>query len=571
MTPAPLDPAWWRHAAIYQVYVRSFADGDGDGVGDLAGVRARLPYLRDLGVDALWFTPWYASPMADGGYDVADYRRIDPTFGDLHEAEQLIAEALAMGIRTIVDVVPNHVSDQHAWFQAALEAGPGSPERRRFWFHPGKGPDGAERPTDWVSSFGGPTWTRTTNPDGTPGEWYLHLFAPGQPDLNWDHPEVRAEHEAVLRFWFDRGVAGIRIDSAALLLKDPSLPEVPAAPGPGEHPYLDRDGLHDVYRAWRRVADSYTPPRVLVGEVWLEDAERFARYLRRDEMHTAFNFDFMARPWRAKELRESIDGTLEAHHGVGAPPTWVLSNHDVTRPVTRYGRDDTAFAFATKRFGTPTDLALGRRRARAAALLTAALPGCLYVYQGDELGLPEVEDLPLDAIQDPMHERSGGVDPGRDGCRVPLPWSGARPPFGFSPLPDDAVAAPADDDAPHRATWLPQPADWAGLTAERQAADPASTLSLYRQVLALRRRLDHDAPLRWLDAPPEVLAFARGSLACVVNLGPDPVVLPEHRAVLLSSGALADGLLHPDDAVWLALPDRTDDQTAPPTIPAPKE
>ena len=324
--------------------------------------------------------------------------------------------------------------------------------------------------------------------------------------------------------------------------------------------------------------------------MWLEDAERFARYLRRDEIHTAFNFDFMARPWRAKELRESIDGTLEAHRGVGAPPTWVLSNHDVTRPVTRYGRDDSAFAFAAKRFGTPTDLALGRRRARAAALLTAALPGCLYVYQGDELGLPEVEDLPLAAIQDPMHERSGGVDPGRDGCRVPLPWSGDRPPFGFSPVPGavpDAVPGAVPDAVPGAVPdvepWLPQPADWAGLTAERQAVDPASTLSLYRQVLALRRRLDHDAPLRWLDAPPEVLAFARGSLACVVNLGPDPVVLPEHRAVLLSSGALADGLLHPDDAVWLALPDGSrapgvdrPDPTDPPNdelpnIPAPKE
>ncbi|HSK60897.1 MAG TPA: glycoside hydrolase family 13 protein, partial [Actinomycetospora sp.] len=537
MTHAKSDAAWWRHAVIYQVYVRSFADADGDGTGDLAGVRARLGYLRDLGVDALWFTPWYASPMADGGYDVADYRRIDPAFGDLAEAEALIADALALGIRTIVDVVPNHVSDQHEWFQAALAAGPGSPERARFWFHPGAGSDGAERPTHWQSSFGGQTWTRTTGPDGEPGEWYLHLFTPEQPDLNWDHPDVRDEHEAVLRFWFDRGVAGIRIDSAALLVKDPALPEVtatPEGPAPGEHPFLDRDGLHEIYRSWRAVADGYVPPRVLVGEVWLDDAERFARYLRPDEMHMAFNFDFMARPWEAKELRESIDQTLAAHRDVGAPPTWVLSNHDVTRPVTRYGRADSAFAFASKRFGTPTDLALGRRRARAAALLTAALPGCLYVYQGDELGLPEVEDLPRDLIQDPMHERSGGVDPGRDGCRVPLPWSGAHPPFGFSP---DGVEP-----------WLPQPAGWSALTAERQARDPASTLSLYRQVLALRRRLDHDAPLRWLDAPPQVLSFARGPMACVVNLGPDPVDLPEHTAVLFSSGSLAGGRLLPDDA-----------------------
>jgi alpha-glucosidase len=544
VVPSAPDAPWWRHAVIYQVYVRSFADGDGDGTGDLAGVRAHLPYLRDLGVDALWFTPWYRSPMADGGYDVADYRQIDPTFGDLGQAEQLIDEALALGIRTIVDVVPNHVSDAHPWFQAALATEPGSPERSRFWFHPGRGDDGSEIPTHWVSSFGGPTWTRTTRPDGTPGEWYLHLFTPEQPDLNWEHPDVRAEHEAVLRFWLDRGVAGIRIDSAALLVKDPALPELPAAPEPGGHPHVDRDELHQIYRSWRAIADGYTPPRVLVGEVWLEDAERFALYLRPDEMHTAFNFDFMARPWDAKELRQSIETTLDAHRSVGAPPTWVLSNHDVTRPVTRYGREESGFAFAAKRFGTPTDGALGRRRARAAALLTAALPGCLYLYQGDELGLPEVEDLPRDLIQDPMHRRSGGVDPGRDGCRVPMPWRGDHPPFGFSP---DGVAP-----------WLPQPESWAGLTVDRQLGDPTSTLSLHREALRIRRRTSDlgSAPLRWLDRGADVLAFARGQVACVVNLGPQPVPLPEHTAVLLASAPLLDGRLGTDDAVWLVVPTR---------------
>ncbi len=434
------SPQWWRGAVIYQVYVRSFADGNGDGIGDLAGVRARLPYLADLGVDAIWFTPWYRSPFADGGYDVADYRAIDRAFGSLEEAERLIDEALGFGIRTIIDIVPNHVSSEHAWFRAALAAPPGSAERARFWFHPGRGDDGARMPTDWVSNFSGPTWTRTVNPDGTPGEWYLHLFAPEQPDLNWDHPDVRREHEEVIRFWFDRGVAGIRIDSAALLVKDSTLPEVPAAPGPGEHPNTDREELHDIYRSWRAIADGYADPRVLIGEIWLADVERFAMYLRPDELHTAFNFDFLARPWEAGALRASIESTLEAHAPVGAPATWVLSNHDVTRPVTRYGQANSSFAFATKRRGIPTDLALGRRRARAAALLVAALPGSLYIYQGDELGLEEVQDLPADQIQDPMHHRSGGVDPGRDGCRVPLPWSGARQPFGFSP--DGATADP---------------------------------------------------------------------------------------------------------------------------------
>jgi alpha-glucosidase len=535
--------SWWRNAVIYQVYVRSFADSDGDGVGDLEGVRSRLKYLADLGADAIWFTPWYPSPMADGGYDVADYRCIEPVFGTLEQAERLIAEAHGLGLRTIVDVVPNHLSDRHPWFVEALATPPGSPERSRFWFRPGKGPEGGEMPTRWVSSFSGDTWTRTLNPDGTPGEWYLHLFTPQQPDLNWSHPEVRAEHEEILRFWFDRGVAGVRIDSAAMPVKDPALPEVPARPEPGGHPFIDRDELHEIYRGWRAVADSYPGERILVGELWLEDAERFARYLRRDEMHTAFNFDFMARPWEAKELRASIEATLAAHAPVRAPATWVLGNHDVTRPVTRYGRADSSFAFAAKRFGTPTDLRLGTRRARAAALLVAALPGCLYLYQGEELGLPEVEDIPLEKLQDPMHFRSGGIDPGRDGCRVPLPWSDANASAGFSP--DDASRAP----------WLPQPAGWAELSVALQQADPDSMLSLYRAALRLRRTeadLEADG-LSWLPSSEGVLAFRRGgSFACVVNLGTEVVPLLPGE-VLLASGPLTDGSLPPDTAAWLRL------------------
>jgi alpha-glucosidase len=547
--PQPAGPEWWRSAVIYQIYPRSFADGNGDGTGDLAGVRSRLGYLRDLGVDAIWYTPWYASPLADGGYDVRDYRRIDPAFGTLEDAEALIAEARELGIRTIVDVVPNHVSAEHEWFRAALAAGPGSPERERFWFHDGGGADGAQIPTGWVSSFQGQTWTRTTNPDGTPGQWYLHLFTPEQPDLNWNHPDVRQEHEDVLRFWFDRGAAGIRIDSAALIVKDPGLPEVPETPGPGEHPHLDRDEIHDIYRGWRSVADSYAEPRVLVGEVWLADHERFARYLRPDEMHTAFNFDFMARPWDAKELRESIRMTLEAHAPVGAPATWVLSNHDVTRPVTRYGREDSSFDFAAKRFGTPSDPELGTRRARAAALLVAALPGALYVYQGDELGLPEAE-VPKELIQDPMHFRSDGVDPGRDGCRVPLPWTRTGASLGFGP---DVGSAP----------WLPQPTGWRDRSVEAQDGDPDSMLSLYRRALHLRRDLPalHAEELTWLGLDldvdsrgDDVVAFTRGArFACVVNLGTAPVPLPAGATVLLASGPV-DGEIGPDTAVWLDLP-----------------
>ncbi|PFG15791.1 alpha-glucosidase [Propionicimonas paludicola] len=537
---------WWRSAVIYQIYPRSFADGNGDGTGDLAGARSRLPYLHDLGVDAVWLTPWYLSPLADGGYDVADYRQIDPAFGDLAQAEAFIREADALGIRTIIDIVPNHISSAHEWFQAALAAGPGAPERDRFWFRPGRGPGGDELPTNWVSSFQGSTWTRTTNPDGTPGDWYLHLFTPEQPDLNWNHPDVRAEHEAVLKFWFDRGVAGIRIDSAAVIIKDPDLPEVPAdeaAIAPGGHPFIDRDAIHEVYRSWRTIADSYDPPRVLVGEIWLPDTQRFAAYLGDQEMHTAFNFDFMAQPWSAPALRQSIQTTLAAHASVGAPTTWVLSNHDVTRPVTRYGREESSFAFLAKRFGTPTDLALGTRRARAACLITAALPGCLYLYQGDELGLPEDEELPLACIQDPMHFRSGGTDPGRDGCRVPLPWtSDPAANFGFSDPEDPAPA------------WLPQPDWWGRYAAWAQADDPSSMLWLYRDALRLRRSaIDPLAPLDWLNLGDDVVAFSRGRLVCIANLSAHDLDLPA-ASVILASQPLHQHRLAPDCAVWLHLP-----------------
>ncbi|MDX3234734.1 glycoside hydrolase family 13 protein [Streptomyces sp. ME03-5709C] len=544
--PAEATDAWWRGAAIYQVYARSFADGDADGTGDLAGVRSRLPYLAALGVDALWFSPWYPSPMADGGYDVADYRAIDPAFGTLADAEKLISEARALGIRTIVDIVPNHVSDRHVWFRAALAAGPGSAERKLFHFRAGRGEDGELPPNGWRSQFGGSAWTRL--PDG---DWYLHLFAPEQPDLNWAHPAVRQEHEDVLRFWFDRGVAGVRIDSAAMVAKDPDLPDF--VEGIDPHPYIDRDELHDVYRSWRAVADSYEG--VLIGEVWLPDTERFARYLRPDELHTAFNFDFLACPWEPERLRASIEATLAAHAPVGAPATWVLANHDVTRTVTRYGRRETGFSFAAKAHGIPTDLELGTRRARAAALLTLALPGSVYLYQGEELGLPEVEDIPAELLQDPMYFRSGGTDPGRDGCRVPLPWSGDAPPYGFG------------GDRP----WLPQPAGWARHTAEAQEADPGSMLNLYRTALRLRRAEPGlgEGPMDWLDGPGDVLAFRReGGFACVLNLSADPVPLPAHRQLLMASGPLAaDGRLPGDVCVWLRLDDPAGTGGTPPYTP----
>jgi alpha-glucosidase len=530
------EARWWRDAVVYQVYVRSFADANGDGIGDLAGVRERLPYLHDLGVDALWFNPWYPSPMADTGYDIADYRAIDPAFGTLEEAERLIAEARALGIRTIVDIVPNHVSNQHPWFSEALAAGSGSPERERFWFRTGTGVDGVLPPNNWQSIFGGSAWTRVDD-----GEWYLHLFAPEQPDLNWTHPDVWHEHEDVLRFWFDRGAAGVRIDSAALLVKHPDLAEEAESPEPGQHPFEDRDDLHDIYRRWRAIADRYPEPRLLVGEIWLPDPDRLARYLRPDELHTAFNFDYLRCPWERDRLRASITAALATHALVDAPTTWVLSNHDVTRPVTRYGRADTSFSFESKREGTPTDLQRGTRRARAAALLAMALPGSMYIYQGEELGLPEVENIPSDRRQDPMWLRSGGVDPGRDGCRIPLPWSGDRPPYGFSRNGCER-------------TWLDQPDDWADLTVAAQSAEANSMLALYREALRLRRNnpWSGDGDLRWLEPADSALAFERGDrFVCLVNFGPEAVQLPFGAIVLLASDDLEGGALPQDTTVWL--------------------
>jgi alpha-glucosidase len=528
---------WWRGAAIYQVYVRSFADGDGDGTGDLAGVRSKLPYLADLGIDAIWFNPWYPSPMDDGGYDVSDYRDIEPVFGSLAEAEKLIEEAHNLGIKIIIDIVPNHCSDVHPWFAAAVAAGPGSVERERFWFRDGRGD---EPPNNWQSRFGGSAWTRV--PDG---QWYLHLYSSRQPDLNWTNPAVHEEFADVLKFWFNRGVDGFRIDVADGLVKADDLPDVTDPNGP--LPYSDLDGVHEIYREWRRIADSYPDKRVFVGEMWLPDPQRFAMYLRPDELHSAFNFDFLSCPWDATRLRQVVDSTLAAHAPVNAPATWVLSNHDVTRHVTRYGRSDTSFSFADRQHRAPTDLWLGTRRARAAALLTMALPGGVYIYQGEELGLPEVEDLPDEVRQDPVFKRTKGIDIGRDGCRVPIPWSGNASPYGFNTT--------------GTAPWLPQPANWAESTVEAQADDPASMLELYRSALHLRHTEPAlgDGPLTWLDTQPGVVAFARDeTFACMVNLSTVAVPLPPNTEVLLASGPL-DGALPPDTAVWL----RTHQATSP--------
>ena len=534
---------WWRTAVVYEVYLRSFGDGDGDGLGDVPGLRDRLPYLAGLGVDALWVTPWYPSPMADGGYDVAEYRDVDPRFGTLDDVDRLLADAHALGLRVVVDLVANHTSAEHPWFRAALAAGPGAPERGRYLFRDGRD-GGTAPPNDWISAFGGPAWTRVVEPDGRPGQWYLHLFAPEQPDLDWTSPDVREEFDGIVRFWLDRGVDGIRVDAAPALAKVPGLPDAGHPPGATfassewvGNPHWDVDEVHEVFRRWRRIGDTYDGDRLFVSEAVVNGPERLARYVRPDELHTTFNFDYLKAPWDAGALRAVVDGTLAALAPVGAPATWVLSSHDETRHVTRFGRASSAAAVMGFDAAGPSDLALGLRRARAAALLTLALPGGAYLYQGEELGLPEVEDLPEHVLQDPTWERSGRTARGRDGCRVPLPWSGERPPFGFAP---DGVTP-----------WLPQPEAWRALTVAAQDGDPSSTLALYRDALRLRRELLGEQPLTWLDLGDGVLAFERGpGFGCVVNLSAGPVPLPAGR-LLLASGDVSAGL-PPDTAAWLA-------------------
>ncbi|MBF5081591.1 glycoside hydrolase family 13 protein [Quadrisphaera sp. INWT6] len=549
--------AWWRTAVVYQVLLRSFADGDGDGTGDLAGLRARLPHLAALGVDAIWVNPWYPSPMVDAGYDVADYRDVDPAYGTLGEAQAFVAEAHALGMRVLLDVVPNHTSDAHPWFRAALAGDEAA--RARYLFRPGRGDDGAEPPNDWDSSFRGPAWTRSTDPaTGRPGDWYLHLFAPEQPDLDWSNPEVRAELLDVLRFWFDLGVDGFRVDVAHGLAKAAGLPDAEGADRRTQaHPGWDQDEVHDVYRAWRALADSYDPPRVFVAEAWVARRERLPLYVRPDELHAAFAFEPLHVAWREGPWRRVVERELAFSATSGAPSSWVLTNHDVVRQVTRYAREQPeekgGNEWERARWpGSVPDLELGRWRARAAHLLVAALPGVLYVYLGEELGLPEVEDLPADARVDPIFHRSGGTDPGRDGSRVPLPWTGSEPVAG---------------------TWLPQPPGWGSLAAAVQEGDPASVLSLYRASLALRR--SHWAaagPLEWDDAPAGVLALHR-SPAEGDDGGPlhswttfaEPVELPAGARVLLASrpeltgagggadaggGAASPVVLPPDTTAW---------------------
>lgn len=552
-------PAWWQDAVVYQVYLRSFRDSDGDGIGDLRGLLAGLADIAALGCDAIWLNPCYVSPQADHGYDIADYRAIDPAYGTLEDFDAVVAEAHRLRIRVLMDMVANHCSVQHAWFQAALAAGPGSRERRRFHFAAGTGVEGEIPPNNWLSVFGGAAWTRIVEADGRPGEWYLHSFDSAQPDLNWRNADVAEDFRDVMRFWFDRGVDGFRIDVAHGHVKALGLPDWPGADdGTGGHnaAMWDQPEVHEIYRDWRAVGDAYPRPKYFVGEVWVPAPSRLADYLRADELHQAFCFDLLVQPWDAERLRAAIISGLASSEN---PPAWTLSNHDVHRTVTRYGQEQTGepvdpsdMISAARRTG-PVDLDRGTRRAAAAAALLLALPGTAYLYQGEELGLPEVFELPAASRQDPIWVRSGGAQLGRDGCRVPLPWDDGSPDFGFG-----WGTSPA---------WLPQPA-WFGRYARTvQDADADSMLSTYRTLIRLRReRFEPGDLLVWLDTGSgDVLAFTRGRTLCVVNTGSTEFRLPaawEAGERLLATAPASIGIVAADSAAWHAVP-VTDFSSAP--------
>ncbi len=537
-TLVQMSDQWWRNAVIYQVYIRSFADANGDGTGDINGIRSKLPYLAELGVNGLWVNPWYASPLNDGGYDVADYRDIEPSYGTLDDAKAMIAEAHELGLKVLVDLVPNHTSNEHEWFQQAIAAPIGDPSRDRYHIRPGRGIDGSEPPTDWIAVFGGSAWEQLDD-----GEWYLHLFDTSQPDLNWTNTEVQEEFQDIFRFWCELGADGFRVDVAHGLAKDMSFPDAGEAAEllsnakTPNHPYWDRDDVHEYIRQWRAVLDEYGD-RMMVAEAWVAP-DRAPMYIRPDEYHQTFAFDFLDSNWDRDEMRARVAKVIETTASVDSVPTWTLSNHDVVRHATRYGLPK----------GTPwrkwlldgphdqLDAELGLRRARAAVLLMLALPGGVYLYQGEELGLPEVYDLPLDILDDPVWRLSGNTSKGRDGCRVPIPWAASGPSLGFG----------ANDG------WLPQPEFFSEFSMEAQQGDPRSILELYRSALSFRTdQLTSDPEITWDPAAsPEVLSFERpGGLQCWVNFGPGPVELPEGATVVLASDPDFSGQMATDTAVW---------------------
>ena len=539
---------WWRSGVIYQIYPRSFADSNGDGLGDLKGITSRLDSLAALGIDAVWLSPFYSSPQKDAGYDVSNYVDVDPIFGTLSDFDELLAKAHALGIRVMIDLVPNHSSDQHQWFQRALAAEPGSPERAFYHFKDGKGDSGELPPNNWVSMFGGPAWTRITESDGKPGQWFVHLFDSSQPDLNWANPQVQLEFENILKFWLDRGVDGFRVDQPHAMAKAAGLPDHPYVEEAGagfiegreNPPMWFQEEVHEIFRNWRKILESYPGDRAMCGEAYVYPLSLMARWVRPDEFHQTFNFRFLDAGWDPKKLFDAINESFEAFDGVGAPSTWVLNNHDVIRHASRFGGD---YGRATASDGVGAnqpqpDFKLGLKVAKGATLFMLGLPGSSYLYQGEELGLPEHTTLEDVYRQDPTFARTNGQRVGRDGCRIPLPWEPEGESSGFSESGK---------------SWLPQPASYKCLSRSLQEKDPGSTLALYKAALSLRKQLGlGEGSFGWLveHLGPETLGYENSGVQVIYNFGAQPIDLSSFE-VLISSEPLSGKQLVTNQCVWV--------------------
>jgi alpha-glucosidase len=541
------SPKWWRTAVIYQIYPRSFADGNGDGIGDLVGTTARLESLRSLGIDAIWFSPFFKSPQKDAGYDVADYKTIDPLFGTNEEFYDLLAKAHSLGLRIIVDIVPNHSSDQHELFQAALRAAPGSPEREIYIFRDGKGANGELPPNNWESVFGGNAWTRTTNPDGTPGQWYLHIFDSSQPDFNWENPKVTELFEDILSFWLDKGVDGFRIDVAHGLVKEVGLPDVKIGAthvvDETEHPFWGQEGVHDIIRGWRKLLNRYED-RAMCAEAWVLPLSRMAKWVREDEYHQTFNFGYLETPWDRNALEKVVAESLREFGKVGAPSTWVLSNHDTIRHTSKYGVP--SIPLHGQGIGPDSeqpDEAMGLRKARAASAFMLGLPGGAYIYQGEELGLPEHTMLEGKYRQDPTWFRTNGEKVGRDGCRVPLPWeANGGPSFGFNTTGK---------------SWLPAPESFKRYARDAQEGIAGSTLELYKRLIKERKEFAMGSG-EFRFAPEyssdSTLGYVNNGVLVISNFGPDSVNVPAGKLLVTTQHDLTvEGVLEHDQTAWIKL------------------
>ena len=556
LTRAPRHSAnhnaeWWRSAVIYQVYPRSFADSNGDGIGDLPGITSRLDSLASLGIDAVWLSPFMRSPQKDAGYDVSDYTDVDPLFGTLADFDAMVSRAHELGLRVLIDLVPNHTSDQHKRFQSALASSSGSAEREFYHFKDGLGAEGELPPNNWLSLFGGPAWTRTTAADGTPGQWYLHLFDSSQPDLNWANPAVQSAFEDILRFWLDLGVDGFRVDQPHAMAKAAGLPDHPDIEragagfieGEASPPMWFQEEVHPIFRKWRQILDSYDGERAMCGEAYVLPLSFMAKWVRHDEFNQTFNFRFLNSNWDANTLFENINESFEAFDGVGAPSTWVLNNHDVLRHASRFGglKVKPTDSDGVGPGDPQPDRELGLRRARGATLMMLALPGSSYLYQGEELGLPEHTTLAPEFRQDPTFFRTNGKRVGRDGCRVPLPWeSGVGAANGFNSTGN---------------AWLPQPEIYAAYSRDQQEGVAGSTLELYKHALKLRRDLKlGEGSFEWVSeyVSESSLGFRNGEILVVHNFGDEPIDLPAGDIIASSIEGMVEGhKLVADQTVWI--------------------